>query len=596
MLLNLGLTADAAAAHSTDSSSHSDTPPASNSAACYTAGFSLPALPFLGPLYNNKQKQIDAPAPAQPAGSPSGPAMSPVAATSSGNETAQTPPPSLTRPRVSSYTNRKATRPKTSYQLAHPAAHARHKRFRLRPKLLLQLQQVSQTPRPLPILDILPSTIYNSRLAGRFPALFRGRNGLGPNDLVIVMSELYERTVSSIPEAASRLEDDNHDHREVVATICQMLHEDARVKGKAEICLNFGPVWEATPLPSGSYEFVARTANGLRVMRWALRSAKSRRLSSVNPTTNSREEGKRFTFSVIDPQTRRHPVIASMTRNQLEVFDEYSSVVRSNTGPTTPTSAMSVISDLSDTEAPIEPNDVVTLDDGLRTQIIVTAIWVAFREGWSPNFNYRDPLASTNGKSISSPTSSRTASPTVAKNEAMSPLEKDGLSPMKEVTNNGKRCMSVSSVRRSNTTAPAEGDKSFGSLSKRSNSTGAAFMERAKQRTASGVSTRLNRHSMFTGDNGREIVVSRPASLRQGSFDPDTLQRPDRSQTKPNPPAISENSKPTPQPDRAIVDRHSAVTPEPWQENGKDIDNAKTKRRHRFSSLFTMFHRKGATH
>jgi hypothetical protein len=43
----------------------------------------------------------------------------------------------------SGYKPRTISRPKTSYQFAHPAAHARHKRLRFRPKLLLQLQQVS---------------------------------------------------------------------------------------------------------------------------------------------------------------------------------------------------------------------------------------------------------------------------------------------------------------------------------------------------------------------------------------------------------------------------------------------------------------------
>lgn len=602
MLLNLGLTADAAAAHSIDPTSQSDTPPASNSSSpSYSPGFLLPALPFLGNLCTPKQSDDPAQfAPStQSAGSVSAPAMSPVMATSREGNSSQTPPPpppqpqTLARPRVSSpTTNRKSTRSKTLYQLAHPAAHARHKRLRLRPKLLLQLQQVSQTPRPLPILDVLPSTIYIPRLARKFPALFRGRNGLGPNDLIIVMSELYERTVSTRAEKEKGSEDDREEHREVIATICQMLQEDARLKGKAEICLNFGPVWEATPLPSGSYEFVARTETGLRVMRWVLRSGKNRRVSSMNPgAAQLNEDGKRFTFSVIDPQTRRHPVIASMTRNQLEVYDQYSAVARSNTGPTTPTSAMSVVSDLSDNEAPIESNDVVTLDDGLRTLIIITGIWVAFREGWSHNFNYGDPLMS--------PASSKTMSPVFAKNESRrNSNDNDDLSPMKEVTNNGKRCMSVSSVRRSNTMAQAEGEKAFGSLNKRSNSTGAAFMDRAKQRSASGISNRLNRHSMFTatGENGRELVVSRPASLRQNSPPDDNDKQLNRPKDKTNSRFDSENKKPAPQPDRAIVNRNPTVFPDFSESNGKDIDPIKAKRRHRFSSLFTMFHRKGTAH
>lgn len=36
----------------------------------------------------------------------------------------------------------------------------------------------------------------------------------------------------------------------------------------------------------------------------------------------------------------------------------------------TPTSALSVVSDMSDTEAPIDSNDAVTLNDGLGTLII----------------------------------------------------------------------------------------------------------------------------------------------------------------------------------------------------------------------------------
>ena len=596
MLLNLGLTADAAAAHTNDPA-HLESPPAPNSP--YTTAFSLPALPFLGTLYK-KTKQTDGPA--QPAGRPTGEDMSPVASTSDGESSKYVAP--VTRPRGinSAYTVRKSSRPKTTYQLAHPAAHARHKRLKLRPKLLLQLQQVSQTPRPLPILDILPSTLYLPRLARRFPAMFRGRNGLGPYDLIIVMSELYERKVASIKQASSEEEDE--DHREVVATICQMLQEDARLKGKAEICLNFGPTWEATPLPSGSYEFVARTEDGVRVMRWALRGGKNRRVSAP-PGTQVRDDTKRFTFSVIDPTTRRHPVIASMTKNQLEVFDEYSAVIRSGagagTGPTTPSSGMSVVSDMSD-EEPNEANKVI-LDDGLRTLIIITGIWVAFREGWSHNFSYGDPVSSPTTKTLVSPKSSRYNSPATNENDV--PIDRDDLTPIKE-SMNGKRCMSISSIRRSNSVAPSDGGKTFGSLSKRSNSTGAAFMDRAKRRSASGISTRLNRHSMFTGNGepGREIVVSRPSSRphssRRNSIEHEVLPRPDHSKRKPKTQPMTENGKPTMKPDQVIgfpqANHHARHAQSP-QPEAKDLEpNAKGKRRHRISNIFTIFHRKHDAH
>ncbi|KAJ6108213.1 hypothetical protein N7523_009536 [Penicillium sp. IBT 18751x] len=599
MLLNLGLTADVAAAHTNDPQLES--PPANCS---FTSAFSLPALPFLGTLYTIK-KQADGLA--LPAG-PTAEAMSPDASASKGESSKDAVPSTKPREISSNYTVRKSSRSKTIYQFAHPASHARHKRLKLRPKLLLQLQQVSQTPRPLPILDILPSTLYLPRLARKFPAMFRGRNGLGPNDLIIVKSELYDRKVGSIPEKQTSSEEEDDDHREVLATICQMLQEEARSKGKAEISLNFGPTWEATPLPSGSYEFVARTDNGVQVMRWALRGSKNRRVSAPSGA-QVRDDTKRFTFSVIDPTTRRHPVIASMTKNQLEVFDEYAAVVRSNTGTgtgaTTPSSARSVISDMSDEE----PNDAnkITLEDSLRTLIIMTGIWVAFREGWSQNFSYSDPLFSPPAaKSLVSPTSSRYSSPAPNENDAA--IDRDDLSPMKEPLNGGKRCMSIPNVRRSNSVAPTDGG-GFGSLSKRSNSTGATFMDRAKRRSASGVSIRVNRHSMFTGtgEPGHEFVVSRPSSrppsrppsLRQNSLEPEGLLPSENTKRKSKSQPLTENGKLSLKPDRPTpiphVD-HQAYHASPQPDTKDPEAHVKGKRRHRLSNIFTIFHRKHGAH
>ncbi|KAJ6084090.1 hypothetical protein N7486_010890 [Penicillium sp. IBT 16267x] len=601
MLLNLGLTADAAAAHNPDPSAQPGTPPAPSSSPSYSPAFSLATLPILGSLYN-RTKQVDDPI--QPVGSISGVAMSPIAFKPSEGESSKPTMSALSGSRVSrsnTNTTRKSIRSKTSYQLAHPASHARHKRLKLRPKLLLQLQQVSHTPRPLPILDVLPSTLYLPRLARKFPAMFRGKNGLGPNDLIIVMSELYEHTVASTQDRPPSSEDDDDDHREVVATICQMLQDDALQRGKAEICLNFGPTWEATPLPSGSYEFVACTKNGLQVMRWALRAGRNRRMSA-QPSSEPREDNKRFTFSVIDPNTRRHPVIASMTRNQLEVFDEYNTVTRSNTGPTTPSSGMSVISDLSDNDA-LDLNtdaNVVTVEDGLRTLIIVTGIWVAFREGWSSNFNYGDPLSSPVGKNIVSPASSKFCTPTNTKSENNSPTRRDELNDLKEVANGNKRCASVSSVHRSNTLSPIDGVLSSGSLSRRSNSTGAAFMDRAKRRSAS-AGNRLNRHSAFTGtgENGREIVVSRPSSIRLNSAEAEDSSRAAQLKNKSKAKTADENSKPT-KPGHALrsyPDHHPVWDADDIKEPElAPPGEGKSKRRHRFSSLFTIFHRKERVH
>jgi hypothetical protein len=121
-----------------------------------------------------------------------------------------------------------------------------------------------------------------------------------------------------------------------------------------------------------------------------LRSTKNRRMSTSS-LSQSQDGCKRFTFSIINPGTRRHPVAASMTRCHLEVYDEYSPGSRSSVGPTT---LSSIVSDFSDKPV-IRGSDTseIIFEECLQLFIIVTGIWVAFREGWSHNFSYPDPLA-----------------------------------------------------------------------------------------------------------------------------------------------------------------------------------------------------------
>ncbi|KXG50852.1 uncharacterized protein PGRI_064240 [Penicillium griseofulvum] len=584
MLLNLGLTADAAAAHANEPINQPEPQP--SVCTVYSPTFLLSALPLLNSFCGPPRLSEGTDRP----GLVSAMAMSPIeSASDSGSKESA---PVVARPRVARSTTGRRSRPKTSYQFAHPAAHARHKRFRFRPKLLLQLQQVSQAPRPLPVVDVLPSTSYLPLLARKFPAIYRTRNGLGPYDLIVVLSEQYDRTGGSIPERRVSSEDEDEDHREVVATICQKYQDEARLKGKAEICMNFGPIWEASPLPSGSYEFVAQTDSGVQIVRWALRGGRSRRMSTPSGT-QSREDGKRFTFSVIDPTTRRHPVLASMTRNKLEINDEYSTAIRtSGTGPTTPSSGMSVVSDASDAETPLD-GSLVNLDDGTRTLIVITGIWVAFREGWSDNFRYGDPSSSVT-KSITSPTSVKYAHPTSTQNET------DSFPNMDE---DGKRCLSISNIRRS--TTPTVDGTQFGNLSKRSNSTGAAFMDRAKRRSASGLSTRLNRHSMFTAlsENGRDIVVSRPPSPHQHSGEMQGSSRTGQPKAKSPENAQPERDiKSKPGPDRDPASNFHITQHDTGK---KKLDSSlpgagdsipKGKIRRRLSTFFGIFHRKHDAH
>lgn len=595
MFLNLGLTAHAAAAHQNELSAlkpeHFSQPRSNQSSQSFSFGM-LPSL-ALDVLCNNRPSYGARPPSSRKAHSR---AMSEgdVDVDSSNeiefSETASNIARRQT-PRSRS-TKRASPRPKTSYCLAHPPSHNRHRRLGIRPRLLLQLHQISQTPRPIPMLDVLPSTGYIPPLfARKFPAVFRGKSGLGPNDLIVVRSELFEQTVSSILDKHWEPDADGDDHREVVATICQILNDEARSKGKAEICLNHGPAWEAKPLPSGSYDFTANTPDGVRVVRWVLRSGRNRRSSGLS----SQEDNKRFTFSVIDPSTRRHPVIASMTRNCIEVSDKY-------TKPSPmPSSAMSVVSDPSELDAPLG-RDCIETDDDLRTLIVVTGIWVAFREGWSQNFSYDDSSA-----------------PKICSPHRDNPLAADG----------GEKDISVERKDHSRGGTPIEGKKhhsssvlgnlseiprrrTYGGSSKRSNSTGANFMERVNRRNASTASGRPKRHSSVLAGSGashrnadedfggristsscnqRNTTSGSYSRLTKIDFVTSTGWR--GSEEGPGIAIREEEAQQKQQPAPETLPQRDVKPPE----NGNVNQNTtQHKRRHRLSHLFDFFIRKGGHH
>lgn len=298
--------------------------------------------------------------------------------------------------------NRKRSAPKnkTSFQLAHPPPAVKHRqRLSIRPRLLLQLQQISDSTRPVPALDVLPSIIFAPRLAKKFPRIFKGKDGLGADDLVIVRSQTYDR--SGVPESRAKKSSDEEgwNSREFVAAFCQVREGDGAVLGNTEICLNHGPTWEATSTANGAYEFTSTDERGQRtVARWVPKTLSGRRRQEYSGTS-SPPGVERFNFSIINPDSRRHPVIATLTRQSVSICDRYSV-------PSTPTctqAASSCGSPIMDVDAPdascdeinTPPNTILETDEHLRTLIVITGLWVTFREGYSPNFIYHDPMFST---------------------------------------------------------------------------------------------------------------------------------------------------------------------------------------------------------
>lgn len=289
---------------------------------------------------------------------------------------------------------------KTSFQLAHPPPAIKHRqRFHIRPKILLQLQQISDATRPVPVFDVLSSVVFAPKLAKRFPGLLKGKVGLGADDLLVVGSQNYESPVVPDGDGDDGSEGDGWDAREVVAAICQPKKRGTAGECITEICLNHGPVWEAVLLPSGIYEFSSHDESSNRtVARWVPRPPITRRRTYDDHDIDRLplSDQRRFTFSIIDPNSRRHPVIATLNRSSVDILDRYSipspSSFSQNSPPASRTASAVLESPRGSLDEMVSQKPaMVETNEHLRSLIVITAIWVAFKEGFSPDFKYSKP-------------------------------------------------------------------------------------------------------------------------------------------------------------------------------------------------------------
>ncbi len=292
---------------------------------------------------------------------------------------------------------RRSARSSTAYSIAHPAPTLTQKQklLQIRPKLLLQLQLLSVDCRPKPALDVIPSTVVVPRLAKKFPRMFKGKAELGCHDVMVVKSEKYD-AVDDAQNEGSDSDDDGLANRDLVAVVCQARKDSGGALGKAEIVLSDGTVWMASPLPNGLYEFITIDERGNRTTaRWVRRSTKPKKTDVADAGASNLEP--KFTFSILDPSTRRHPILASLTQNKLDIPDYYTSV-SSSAGKHPPTSPRAFPGEpehpFMDSELPLERR-THAVDEEMKALIQITSIWVALREGWSPYFKYNDASTAT---------------------------------------------------------------------------------------------------------------------------------------------------------------------------------------------------------
>ncbi|RFU31656.1 hypothetical protein B7463_g4698, partial [Scytalidium lignicola] len=398
---------------------------------------------------------------------------------------------------------RKRTRNSTSFSLAHPAPTLgqKQKLIIVRPRLLLQLQRLSPDSRPKPAIDVLPSTVVVPRLVKRFPRLFTAKGGLGANDVMIVKSEEYGTPDIKETEDTDS-DDDRYGAREVLAVICQMRKDEGGTQGVAEIVLADGTVWTARPMTNGLYEFTCIDHHGIKTTaRWVKRT--SQRASLDFATTKGSNLNVRFTFSIIDPNSRRHPIMATITQKKLDIPDYYTSVSPSSGKhpPPSPLRTFPGDSEYLDHE-PSPDRATHYIDPKLRNLITVTGIWVALRQGWSPYFKYDDAM-SVNAEPANGKGHNRRRS------SSLTP-ESGRLSPA--LTQSTTSVCTQSAFRRRSYGRDVSRSQSFNAPSliesspKRTTSTGAVFMERLSARRAG--------HASSTATSESDAEIAAPAGSK----------------------------------------------------------------------------------
>lgn len=302
---------------------------------------------------------------------------------------------------------RRRTRHSTvSYLLAQPPPRlsAKQKLLHFRPQLLLQTQHVMKGARPKPTIDMYPASItyLAAPLFKRLPGFARIKAELGVRDILLFKCQDFGASPSSAGDDEQALM-----KREVVALLCPLEQE------KAEIVLADGSVWSArvcNNTKNFAYEFTIRDEAGqTTTARWVRRRQPSKP-GQASPSTPSSTPGSsttappdfKFTFSIIDPSTRRHPVMATLTAAQLDVQDSYTDTTPSaslhSPSSSHPSSPPAVSKEKERVQAKSSTRNV---EEWQKTFIHVSALWVALHQGWVSHF---DPAMFAANSNAASPT------------------------------------------------------------------------------------------------------------------------------------------------------------------------------------------------
>ncbi|KAK5996590.1 hypothetical protein PT974_01927 [Cladobotryum mycophilum] len=301
---------------------------------------------------------------------------------------------------------KRAPRKSTRFALGYPAPQLRTKQrtfLQIRPRVLLQLQELGEK-RAMPAFDVVPSSLIAGsliipKLNKRFPRMFRAKPCLGQNDLLLVRSEHYSPSSPSSSPIPSDDAEKNLDDRDVLAVVSTTTEQDDNF---VEIVFQDGSTWTTSLMANGSYEFTHVNDQGEIVKaRWVKRALTSPRASwasanAVSPSPSPPPPEHKWTFSIIDPTTRRHPIQGILTSTTLDIFDTYSTMSTSS-GRYPPTRSFGSDTNSSPDQSPVPSNSTeeratMNVPEENKTLMLATAIWISLRQkGWPGSASPRLP-------------------------------------------------------------------------------------------------------------------------------------------------------------------------------------------------------------
>ncbi|KAG6004514.1 hypothetical protein E4U21_001012 [Claviceps maximensis] len=299
---------------------------------------------------------------------------------------------------------RRLPRKSTRYSVALPAPQLFTKQrhlVQIRPRLLLQLQEIGEK-RAIPAFDLVPShlvvgTLILPRLVKRFPRIFHANAELGRNDVLVVRSDDYGSAPASLSTLLSNDGRGAHHEQDVCAVISALPKSCDHL---AELVLEDGSSYVASAMANGSYEFTGVGQDGETITaRWVKRSNMGTQngfasMEPSSPKTGSKDspEDLRWTFSILDPSSRRHPIMGSLTPETLEVYEDYTTLSTSS-GRFPPSRLIgldSIGSSHHGTPAGLvaESRQTLQVRYEQKALMIATASWIRLhQQGWPESSN-----------------------------------------------------------------------------------------------------------------------------------------------------------------------------------------------------------------